>query len=113
MKRYQLKKPKLKRYQLKKLPVLNILDARFNGPEYIPKLDQRRLTGQIKRVFDCMKDGQWRTLSEIESITNDPQASISAQLRHLRKYRFGEHTVNKRRRGNEYSGLYEYQLIPN
>ena len=83
----------------------------FDGSDYVPELDQARLTGQIKRVFDLMQDGGWRTLVEIESNTMDPQASISAQLRHLRKHRFGGHTVNKRRRGDPKQGLFEYQLI--
>ena len=85
--------------------------ARFNGSDYVPTLDNKRLTGQILRVFDCMKDGAWRTLSEIEEITGDPQASISAQMRHLRKERFGSHTVEKRNRGERTHGLFEYKLI--
>lgn len=87
--------------------------ARFNGSDYVPELDNKRLTGQILRIFDCMKDGQWRTLEEINLATGDPQASISAQLRHLRKERFGSHTINKRPRGDRSNGLFEYQLIVN
>ncbi len=87
-------------------------NVRFNGPVYESKYDRKRLTGQILRVFDAMKDGSWRTLEEIHLITNDPQASISAQLRHLRKERFGEHTVNKQPRGERENGLWEYQVIP-
>ena len=86
---------------------------RFNGADYIPKKDDVRLTGQILRVFGCMRDGIFRTLAEIESITGDPQASISAQLRHLRKERFGSHTVLKQPRGARENGLFEYKLIIN
>lgn len=82
----------------------------FDGPEYEKTNDKARLTGQIRRIFNCMKDGLWRTLSEIEVKTMDPPASISAQLRHLRKDRFGGHTVEKRRRGDRKQGLFEYQL---
>jgi predicted transcriptional regulator len=85
----------------------------FSGPDYVPDLDKARLTGQIERIFNCMKDGNWRSLQEIESITDDGQASVSAQMRNLRKNKFGEHTVLKRRRGAEKSGLFEYQLIVN
>lgn len=85
-------------------------DMRFDGAVYVPVLDDERLTGQILRVYNAMKDGRWRTLGEIEEITHDPQPSISAQLRHLRKERFGSHTINKRLRGDS-QGLYEYQLI--
>ncbi len=86
-------------------------DAKFNGSDYDKTLDQSRLTGQIKRIYELMIDGKWRTLREIEDITNDPQASISAQLRHLRKKRFNSHIVNKQRRGEKTSGLFEYQLL--
>ncbi len=82
--------------------------VRFNGADYQAERDNDRLTGQLLRVFDCMKSGAWRTLPQIAQITGDPEASISAQLRHLRKTRFGGHTVNR-----EYisDGLYRYQVI--
>ncbi len=86
---------------------------RFDGPVYVPALDDRRLTGQLLRIFELMRDGQWRTLPEIEEETDDPAASISAQLRHLRKARFGSHRVDKRRRTSATSGLWEYRLIVN
>lgn len=86
-------------------------DARFNGSDYVKEFDQDRLTGQLKRVYELMIDGRWRTLSEIEATTGDPQASISAQLRFLRRERFGSHTVDKRRRGDREQGLFEYQVI--
>jgi Fic family protein len=88
------------------------LEFRFTGSDYDRELDDARLTGQILRIYDLMQDGEWRTLAEIETITGDPQASISAQLRHLRKKRFGYHTVNKQRRAC-YLGTFEYQLIVN
>lgn len=84
--------------------------SRFNGASYQPKLDDVRLRGQIKRIYEVMKDGVWRTLGEIEALTGDPPASISAQLRHLRKPRFGGFEVNKRARGLRDNGLFEYQV---
>lgn len=89
---------------------IDFATVRFNGSDYDPEYDNVRLTGQILRVFNCMKDTRWRTLSEIEIITGDPQASISAQLRHLRKKRFGQFIICKRSRGDRYGGLFEYQL---
>lgn len=83
----------------------------FNGAEYVPALDDKRLTGQILRVFALMVDGRWRTLDEISRATGDPAASVSAQLRHLRKDRFGGHTVNRQARGDRTRGLFEYQVI--
>jgi hypothetical protein len=84
----------------------------FNGPDYSPGDDEPRLLGQHERIRDLMLDGRWRTLAEIASETNDPAASISAQLRHLRKPRFGSWIVEKRTRGERQHGLYEYRLLP-
>jgi hypothetical protein len=83
---------------------------RFDGATYSPEHDDLRLGAQIKRIFNLMKDGHYRTLDEISVLTNDPHASISAQLRHLRKPRFGSHEVHKRPRGDRNRGLYEYKL---
>lgn len=80
--------------------------ARYEGPDLTAK-DCERLAGQSKRIFELMSDKLWQTLAEIETATGDPQTSCSAQLRHFRKARFGENTVNKRRRGTQW----EYQLI--
>lgn len=85
---------------------------RFDGSDYDPEQDDARLSGQIQRVYSLMQDGRWRTLAEIADATGDPPASISAQLRHLRKPRFGLHTVNKQPRGDRAKGLFEYQLVP-
>lgn len=89
-----------------------VLGPHFNGPDYDPDLDHARLTGQIARIFTLMGDHAWRTLGEIEAETGDPQASISAQLRHLRKRRFGAFVIEKRRRGADDTGLFEYRLLP-
>ena len=87
---------------------MNFENLRFDGNDYIPSRDDIRLTGQIQRVWRCMVDGKWRTLHEISKFTGDPEASVSAQLRHLRKKRFGSHEIEK-----EYTndGLYQYRLI--
>ena len=82
---------------------------RFDGDDYVPPRDDPRLTKQYHRIFALMRDGAWRSLPAIERATGDPPASISAQLRHMRKARFGGHTVNRRYLGD---GLYEYQLVP-
>jgi hypothetical protein len=84
------------------------LPNHFNGSDYIPDRDDTRLNGQIMRVWETMRDGQWRTLREIAAATGDPEASVSAQLRHLRKKRFGGFVVEKVYQG---SGLYSYKLM--
>lgn len=82
----------------------------FNGSDYNHARDSKRLTKQYDEVFNLMKDGLYRTLYEIERELGYPQSSISAQLRHMRKERFGSHTINKQYLGD---GLYKYQLILN
>jgi hypothetical protein len=82
----------------------------FAGDGYESTRDQTRLTHQHARVRDLMSDGAWRTLSLISKITQDPPASVSAQLRHMRKPRFGAWTVEKRYLGK---GLYQYRAVLN
>jgi len=81
----------------------------FNGAVYDPELDHARLTKQIGRVYEALPWGEWLTLAEIEAKTHDPQASISAQIRHLRKERFGGYQIDKRRRTPD-GGTWEYRL---
>ena len=40
-------------------------------------------------------DGKPRTLAEISAATGDPQASVSARLRDLRKEKFGGYIVTR------------------
>lgn len=85
------------------------ISTRFNGEDYQPMRDDNRLTGQLLRVWQAMQGGLWRTLAQIAILTGDPQASVSAQLRHLRKARFGAHAVEKEYLGH---GLYQYRVTP-
>lgn len=85
----------------------------FDGETYEPDLDHSRLTKQIDRVRAAMLDGQWRTLPQISEITSDPEASISARLRDLRKTKFGGLFVERRRKGQGKNGFFEYRVLPN
>jgi hypothetical protein len=55
-------------------------------------------------------DAGWMTLREIAELTNYGEASISAQLRHLRKPHFGGYVIVKRRRGPVMNGAWEYRI---
>lgn len=79
------------------------------GPDYSPVVDGPRINRQHEAIKALMLDGIWRSLAEIEALTGYPQASISAQLRHLRKPQFGSYVVLRRMRE---SGLREYQVSP-
>lgn len=91
-------------------PAIRPAEQRFAGDDYSPARDDMRLTGQLLRIWRVVQDGAWRSLSDIAAATGDPQASVSAQLRHLRKPKFGGHAVERNYRGN---GLYLYRVIPN
>ena len=54
-----------------------------------------------------MQDGRWRSLKAISEALGIGEASVSAQLRHLRKARFGSMVVDKQHQGR---GLYLYQV---
>jgi hypothetical protein len=88
-------------------------DLQFSGSDYVSEYDQARLTGQLKILWDLMIDGEWRTQSEIGDATGYQHSSITAQLRNLRKPKFGSHTTPKRIRGERANGLWEYCLVPN
>ena len=89
---------------------MTVPDAHFSGSDYDDDRDRDRLRGQILRVFDAMQSGLWFSLDSLAKTTGDPPASVSAQLRHLRKERFGAHTVEKNHLGD---GMYVYRLTVN
>lgn len=64
--------------------------------------DARRLRSQREIIRDVMLSAAdcetWLTLSELRAITKYGEASISAQLRHLRKAENGGYEVVKRQR---------------
>ena len=82
------------------------------GPAYDYAIDGTRIRKQHDVIRDTMlSDLLWWTLDELEKATGYPQASISAQLRHLRKPEFGSFIVEKRRRVTD-RGTWEYQVKP-
>jgi len=64
--------------------------------------DSRRYESQLAAIRKVMQRavvrGAWLTLNEIAKATEFGEASISAQLRHLRKKANGAYRVEKRRR---------------
>lgn len=82
----------------------------FDGSDYERQHDVVRLSNQLERIKALMSDHQWRTLREIEEVTHDNGASISSQLKNMRKERYGAYTVDKRIRGDRRDGLWEYRL---
>lgn len=86
---------------------------------------RRKAKRTVRRQREVIRDvmlsaGQcatWLTLEELARLTHYPPASISAQLRHLRKPRFGAFAVVKRcrrvnpaMRGDGFGTLWEYSV---
>lgn len=69
-----------------------------------------RLTGQMLRVWECVKDGSWWTLPDLASAARGTEAAVSARLRDLRKPRHGSHVVEREHLGG---GVWRYRLVVN
>jgi biotin operon repressor len=83
--------------------------AEFDGETYDPEKDKARLTGQLLKVYDTMKDGHWVTLRYVAAATGASEASVSARIRDLRKEKFGGFTV-ERKRSEKHKGLWHYRI---
>jgi hypothetical protein len=95
--------------------------VRTLGPAYRREEDELRVCTQMLRIrehkLEMSARGRWETLSEICAALEArwrcrfPEASVSAQRRHLNKAAFGSHRLKKRRRGGPGYGLFEYTLL--
>jgi len=82
------------------------------------KRERRPLQRDVLRavMLSAGQCGTWLTLRELSLLTRIGEASISAQLRHLRKPKFGAFEVEKRCRnaaeivGRPGGPLWEYRL---
>jgi hypothetical protein len=79
----------------------------FDGETYDISRDYLRLDCQLGKVFNLMKDGEWRTLGQIADHVGGSEASVSARLRDLRKKKYGSHVIQREHIAN---GLYKYRL---
>jgi hypothetical protein len=87
--------------------------------------DETQLAAIRELMQRSFARGIWLTLGEIAEVTEFAEASISAQLRHLRKPHHGRHRVEKRRRrtaqaaeagrirdGRRGPVVWEYRVVP-
>ncbi len=83
---------------------------RFDGEAVDPILDGPRLGRQLAAVRDyCLGlNGGFATLRQISEAVGSGEASVSAQLRNLRKEKFGSFIV-ERCRGS--GGLFFYRVL--
>jgi hypothetical protein len=78
----------------------------FKGDTIDIERDGKRLNLQARRVHAVMRDHEWHTLAEISTATGDPEASVSARLRDLRRWGF---TIDRQHLRN---GLHQYRMAP-
>jgi hypothetical protein len=88
-------------------PTLFRISPAFDGIDIQHGRDQARLESQLDGIRRYMADGSWRTLQAIADATGYPHASCSAQLRNLRKAKFGSYQIDRRYVDH---GLYEYRI---
>ena len=91
-------------------PAVESLAGSRDGATFAEE-DRKRLNKQALRVYAVMRDEQFHSLHTISERTGDPEASISARLRDLRKAKFGGHTVVRRRIPE--TGVWVYRLVWN
>jgi biotin operon repressor len=87
---------------------LELQRSRTMGPAFDAEIDGPAILDQHGRIRAYMLSVEWRALHEISEALGYPESSVSAQLRHLRKQRFGGYDVEKRRRDSE--RVWEYRV---
>ena len=89
-----------------------------NRRREVKRVARRRQRDVLRDVMLSARECEtWLTLDELAKLTHYPPASISAQLRHLRKPQNGGFVVKKRPRtssvilrGEDFGTVWEYQL---
>jgi hypothetical protein len=84
-------------------------DRAVDGVTYEPAEDHVRLSGQLARVRQVMRDGEWHTLDYLVNHCGGTAASVSARLRDLRKPKYGSATITRQRVAG---GLFAYRMEP-
>ncbi len=80
----------------------------FDGNDYVHERDKERLGTQLDQIREFMEGKEYLTLQEISDATGHPHSSVSAQIRNLRKERFGSRVIDRKHISN---GLYSYKLM--
>ena len=83
--------------------------AEFDGDDYDSTRDKERLTKQRDKIRMYMEGRDYLTVQEVAEFFNYPENSVSAQMRNLRKKKFGGRIVDREYFGN---GLYKFKLMP-
>lgn len=89
--------------------VRDVTNVVFDGDDYVHQRDSKRLKTQLEQIESYIEGKGYLTLQEIADATGFAQTSVSAQLRNLRKERFGSRKIDRKYISN---GLYSYKLMP-
>ena len=81
----------------------------FDGADIDQERDEPRLNRQMNIIRTRMENAGWLSVQQISRELGYPETSVSAQIRNLRKDKFGGRYVERRYQGN---GLYEFKLHP-
>lgn len=79
--------------------------ADIRGATFDLDRDGQRLTAQQMRVYNVVKSGDYYTLSQLSTITGDPEASVSARIRDLKRFGFDMRKEYVSR------GLWRYRMV--
>jgi hypothetical protein len=89
------------------LPLFD-LQPRFDSGVTLTTSDHVRLGNQLARVLAVLGDGRWYSVPALRKAIyatwriEDPEPSLSAQIRNLKKSKHGGHQIERRRNGNTY-----------
>ena len=89
------------------------LGADFDGDDIVQERDKPRLTRRLSLIYNYMKDGCWCDVREVAGYLAangmwSSETSVSANIRNLRKDKFGGYTVE---RVHIAGGYYRYRLV--
>jgi hypothetical protein len=89
------------------------LTVDFKGTDYVPERDEKRLTGQLGRVYGVMSDERWRSPEGIKAAIftkyrrSDRLDSVMRMMRHLKRDVPGCDVEKRHVEG----GIFEYRLV--
>jgi DNA-binding Lrp family transcriptional regulator len=81
----------------------------FDGEDMDQERDGERLNRQMNIIRERMENAGWLSVQQLSNELGFPATSVSAQIRNLRKDKFGGRYVERRYQGN---GLYQFKLHP-
>lgn len=87
---------------------LDFSRSSFSGSDYDKRLDQKRLSKELLKVKNIMKDGKWRTKYQIFEQSGCNDFDTCGRMRRRLK-EIPDYTVERRRVGK--GGTYEYRFV--